>query len=61
MKNTIVGVDLAKRVIQACVVKNNKVVSNEEIAADDFSAWLANMKPTIVVFEACGTSNYWNV
>ena len=59
MKNTIVGVDLAKRVIQACVVKNNKVVSNEEIAADDFSAWLANMKPTIVVFEACGTSNYW--
>ncbi len=38
MKNTIVGIDLAKRVIQACVVKNNKVVSNEEIAADDFIA-----------------------
>lgn len=58
MKNTIVGVDLAKHVIQVCVVTKNKVVSNEEIAAHDFTAWLARIKPATVVFEACGTSNY---
>ncbi|MCK5666743.1 MAG: IS110 family transposase [Thiotrichaceae bacterium] len=59
MKNTIIGVDLAKHVIQACVVKNNKIISNEEIASHDFNAWLAKLKPATVVFEACGTSNYW--
>lgn len=59
MKNTIVGVDLAKHVIQLCVVKNNKVMSNEEIATDDFIAWLTLLTPAIIIFEACGTSNYW--
>lgn len=59
MKNTIAGIDLAKNVIQACVVKNNKVISNEEIAAHDFHAWLVKKTPMVVVFEACGTSNYW--
>jgi len=46
MKNTIVGVDLAKQVIQICVVKRNKIVSNEEIAANEFHAWLAMQKPS---------------
>jgi len=59
MKHTIVGVDLAKDVIQICVVKRNKVISNEEISADEFTAWLAIQKPATLVFEACGTSNYW--
>lgn len=59
MKNTIIGVDLAKNVIQICVVKNNKVISNKEIQANDFEAWLATSKKATVVFEACATSNYW--
>jgi len=59
MKNTIVGIDLAKHVIQVCVVKNNHVISNKEIPAQEFSAWLAKMKSATVIFEACGTSNYW--
>jgi transposase len=26
----------------------------------EFACWLVNSKPaTIIVFEACGTSNYW--
>ena len=36
MKNTIIGVDLAKHVIQICVVKNNNVISNKEIRAYEF-------------------------
>jgi transposase len=59
MKNTIIGVDLAKHVIQVCTVNANKVDSNEEITANDFTTWLAQTKPCTIVFEACGTSNYW--
>ena len=59
MKSTIIGVDLAKNVIQVCVVTNGKVITNKELSAQEFASWLASMKKSIVVFEACGTSNYW--
>jgi transposase len=59
LNNTTVGVDLAKDVIQVCVFTNNKVLSNTEMTPSEFTAWLANLKPTTIVFEACGTSNYW--
>ncbi len=58
-KNTMVGVDLAKEVIQVCIYTNKKVQSNEEMTHHEFLAWLFEMKPTTIVFEACGTSNYW--
>jgi transposase len=59
MKNTIVGIDLAKNVIQVCVYVNKKVRSNIEMTHDVFLEWLFTTKPAIIVFEACGTSNYW--
>ena len=59
MKNTIVGVDLAKDVIQVCVYANKKVQSNVEMTHHEFLEWLFNTCETTVVFEACGTSNYW--
>lgn len=59
MNNTIVGVDLAKNVIQVCIVKNNQVVSNEEVIPEQFMQWLINTKPVTIIFEACGMSNYW--
>lgn len=59
MNNTIVGVDLAKHVIQVCIVKQNKIVSNREMSSAQFTSWLANVKPATIVFEACSTSNYW--
>lgn len=59
MENTIVGVDLAKDVIQVCVFTNKKVRSNTEMTPPEFIGFLANSKSLIVVFEACGTSNYW--
>lgn len=59
MNNTIIGVDLAKYVIQTCVVKSNKVKSNKEISVSEFSAWLAKMDKAIIIFESCATSNYW--
>lgn len=59
MKNTIVGVDLAKEVIQVCIYTNKKVRSNVEMTHHEFLIWLFKAKPTFIVFEACGTSNYW--
>ena len=59
MKNTTVGVDLAKDVIQVCIYTNHKVHSNKEMMHHEFLLWLINTKPTTVIFEACGTSNYW--
>jgi len=59
MNNTIVGVDLAKNVIQVCLVKHNEVISNKEITPEQFMLWLINTKPVTIIFEACGMSNYW--
>lgn len=59
MKRTIVGVDLAKNVIQICVARGNKVVSNDEVPTVQFTSWLAMAKPAIIVFESCAMSNYW--
>jgi len=59
MNNTIVGVDLAKNVIQVCVYANKKVQSNTELKHHEFLEWLFNTCETTIVFEACGTSNYW--
>lgn len=59
MKNTTVGVDLAKEVIQVCIYTNKKVHSNVEMTHHEFLAWLFKSKPTFIVFESCGMSNYW--
>ena len=59
MCNTIVGVDLAKKVFQVCVYNGNHVRSNSEMKPDVFLAWVGSMKPCKIVFEACSTSNYW--
>lgn len=59
MYSTKVGVDLAKEVIQVCILKNKKVQSNVEMTPDEFLCWLYKNKPTTIIFEACSTSNYW--
>lgn len=59
MNNTIIGVDLAKEVIQVCTYTNKKVHSNIEMTPNEFTSFLVKSKPMIVVFESCGMSNYW--
>ena len=59
MYRTKVGVDLAKDVIQVCIYRNKKVQSNIEMTPSEFLCWLINQKPVTIIFEACGTSNYW--
>jgi transposase len=59
MYRTRVGVDLAKEVIQVCIYRNKKVQSNVEMTPNEFLCWLFQNKPATIIFEACGTSNYW--
>ncbi|GFD67981.1 hypothetical protein KUL106_12440 [Alteromonas sp. KUL106] len=59
MYNMLTGVDLAKKEIQVCVAKSNKIIRNMAMTPTAFSNWLATQKPMTVVFEACATSNYW--
>lgn len=60
MKDTMIGVDLAKRVFQlhgasmAGEVKFRKKLSREQ-----FQAFMASQPAALVVFEACGTASYW--
>ena len=55
----MIGVDLAKEVIQVCIYTNKYVHSNKELTHKEFLLWLINTKPSTIVFEACATSNYW--
>lgn len=59
MYRTRVGVDLVKEVIQVCIYRNKKVQSNIEMTPAEFLCWLVNQKTLTIIFEACGTSNYW--
>ena len=49
MKHSIIGVDLAKDVIQICEVRGGKVISNKELSASDFGSWLATTKKATIV------------
>ena len=60
MKNNIIGVDLALKVIQVCVYTNKKVQSNTEMTPEQFSAYLSTLTPSTIIFEACAGSNYWS-
>ena len=42
-----------------CVYANKKVQSNTEMTHHEFLEWLFKTSDATVVFEACGTSNYW--
>ncbi len=57
--NTI-GVDLAKNVIQVSVLSpSNKELQNKELSRAKFASFLANQKPSLVAFEACGSAHHW--
>jgi hypothetical protein len=55
----MVGVDLAREVIQVCTYTNKKMRSNVEMTHHQFLEWRLRSKPMFIVFEACGMSNYW--
>ena len=59
-KLNVIGVDLAKNVIQICVLSpSNRELRNAALTRRKFAEFLGNQRPSLVAFEACATSHYW--
>ena len=58
MKCSVIGIDLAKNIFQICVLdQNRKVISNKKVKRANLLAELRQYEPTLVVMEACYSSN----
>ena len=60
MKDTMIGVDLAKNVFQlhaASMTGHPKY--RKKLPRNNFAAFMAQQPPAIVVMEACGSAHYW--
>ena len=59
-KLNVIGVDLAKNVIQISVVSPlNRELRNRALSRRKFAEFLGSQRPSLVAFEACATSHYW--
>jgi len=60
-KHTVIGIDLAKRSIQVCMVNthSNRVIKNKAVSSKKLITYLANIKPCQVFMEACSSAHYW--
>jgi transposase len=60
MKDTIIGVDLAKRVFQLHgATMTGHVTFRKKLTREQFRRFMAEHPPCMVVFEACGSASYW--
>lgn len=60
MKDTMIGVDLAKSVFQlhgACLAGHLKF--RKKVTRVQFRHFMAKHEPAVVVMEACGSASYW--
>jgi transposase len=61
MQNSnVIGIDLAKNVIQVCRInKHGELLSNKAISPNKLKSLLAKAIPSIVAMEGCGSCHYW--
>ena len=61
MKDTIIGVDLAKNVFQlhGASMATHKVTFRKKLTRVQFRKFMAAEPPAVVVIEACGSASYW--
>lgn len=59
-KINVIGVDLAKNVIQVSVLsRSNRELQNRALTRRKFAEFLGSQKRSLVAFEACATAHYW--
>lgn len=59
-KRNVIAIDLAKNIFQVCRVSTSgKTLSNKPVNRERLKELLVNSQPSIVAFEACGSSHYW--
>lgn len=60
MDKMMIGVDLAKNVFQIhCASMEGRVKFRKKITRTQFQSFMSEQSPCLVVFEACGSANYW--
>ncbi|WP_026757523.1 IS110 family transposase [Sediminimonas qiaohouensis] len=60
MKDTIIGVDLAKRVFQLHgATMTGHVTFRKKLTREQFRRFMAERPSCLVVLEACGSASYW--
>ena len=60
MKDTMIGVDLAKRVFQVHGASiTGQVKFRKKLTREQFRRFMSEQPACTVVFEACGSANYW--
>ena len=59
-KLNVIGVDLAKNIIQVSVLSpSNRELRNTSLSRRKFAEFLGCQRTSLVAFEACATSHYW--
>ena len=60
MKVSLIGIDLAKNILQVCGVNRaGKSVFNKALRRTKLLAFLMNYPDSVIAMEACSGSNYW--
>ena len=60
MKDMMIGVDLAKNVFQVHgALRGGEVQFRKKLTRKQFSVFMAQQEPCLVIFEACGGAHYW--
>ncbi|KJS10183.1 MAG: transposase, partial [Hoeflea sp. BRH_c9] len=60
MKETMIGVDLAKNVFQLHGTSmTGDVKYRKKLSRGQFSRFMSEQRPALVVMEACGSAHYW--
>lgn len=60
MKNTTVGIDLAKNVFQVHGIDEyGKTVLKKQLRRDQMAAFFVNLLPCLIGMEACGSAHHW--
>ncbi|MCI1757124.1 MAG: hypothetical protein LKM31_15925 [Sphingobium sp.] len=60
-KTIMIGVDLAKNVIQLHAARmTGEVEYRKQLSREKFRRFMAEQPPALVVMEACGSANYWS-
>jgi transposase len=61
MNDMMIGIDLAKSIFQIHgALRSGEVQFRKKLTRAQFSAFMAQQKPCLVVFEACGSAHYWS-
>ncbi len=60
MKDMMIGIDLAKTVFQVHgALRTGEVQFRKKLTRKQFPVFMAEQKPCLVIFEACGSAHHW--